>query len=209
MDIVNQIHREIEAISYGIFGVHVVENVGPEADIARLLPTKIAHENVELNDIQSVGQYLIPYRIKMNKKLGRASINRLSGMLVGTVYELLKDDNERWENHFSHRPEMQFLRYIRNGFFHGNQFDFKHGSPDNAKWRGWEITSDMEGDLVFTELKDIAVPSPDEVSPDEVRRFNPELEEGFMEAGDAFALVNDVKEIVEEELNSLLHVFDL
>lgn len=80
MDVVKQIRREREAISYGIFGVHVVENVGPEADMARLLPTKIAHEHVEENDIQTVGRYILPYRFEGHKKLGRASVNRLSGM---------------------------------------------------------------------------------------------------------------------------------
>lgn len=199
MDLIKQIRREKEAISYGIFGVHVVENVGQEADLSRLLPTKIAHENVEVHDVQSVGSNILPYRLKMNRKLGRATANRLSGMLVGTIYEILSDDNTVWEQHFSQLAEMQFLRWIRNGFFHGNRFNFDY-APDNAAWRGWEISTDMQGDLVFTELHDISVPSFDEVPEGEMRNFKPELKEGFLESGDAFALVNDVIEIVEDEL---------
>lgn len=201
MDVIKQIEREREAISYGIFGIHVVENVGPEADLARLLPTKIAHEHVELHDVQTVGQYLLPYRIKMNRKMGRVSINRLSGMLVGTVRELLReDDSMHWRGNLAEHSEIKFLKWVRNGIFHGNRFSFSHDTPDNAKWRGWEITTNMEGERVFTELHDVSVPSREEVAIEEERHFQPELKEGFMESGDAFALIDDVVETAKEEL---------
>lgn len=197
-DLVKQIRREREAVSYGIYGVHTVESVGKEADPARLLYTNIAHEHVDVRDPQSVGAFIIPYELQWNDQLGRAAVNRLAGMLIGSVYELLSEDKDRWEREFSHAPEMQFLRWIRNGIYHGNRFVLDDYDPGSAEWRGWEITMDMEGDVVFTELKDMSFPSRDAVPIDESRRAKAELEDGFMEAGDAYALIDDVVQIIED-----------
>lgn len=115
--------------------------------------------------------------------------------------ELLREDySDRWRGDLGEYSEIKFLKWVRNGFFHGNRFNFDY-QPGDAEWRGWEITEDLKGYLVFTELYDISIPPVDEVSVEDSRRFRPELKEGFMEDGDAFALVDDIIEIAEEELS--------
>ncbi|WP_147302020.1 hypothetical protein [Haloferax sp. Atlit-4N] len=200
MNLVERIETEREAISYAIYGIHVVEKVGPKADLARLLDTNIANKNTEGKDIQTVGGHILLYKLKSNRKLTRAASGRLAGSLLGVVCELLKDDNETWEQKFSHIPEMIFLRHVRNGVFHGNRFNF-HNAPINAVWRGNELTEDMDGELVFPELRGYNI-SHEPLGPAERRHADPKIVEGYMATGDAFALVADIIEIVKREIGS-------
>lgn len=122
----------------------------------------------------------------------------LSRFLGGSVCELLrKQDSYELIDAVQDDSEVRFLRWVRNGFFHGNEFHFDY-EPKNAKCRGHEITRRLEGQPVFTTIKGEWWPGTSEggVEPDTKARV--ELEEGYMEAGDAYALVSDVEETVTE-----------
>lgn len=78
-------------------------------------------------------------------------------IFLGHCYSLLEDDG-RMEQ-FRTNPEVQFLKHVRNGCFHGNRFNIvdpvtKGKVWREAKWRGREITLANNGNRVLRDSLD-------------------------------------------------------
>ena len=76
-------------------------------------------------------------------------------MLVGGVFETLRENAYiKWAGET--RPAAEFLRHVRNGSFHGNSFDFRHGEPKrHAEWNGIVITKALQDTPVFFDFLDL------------------------------------------------------
>lgn len=174
-------HRQ--AFAFGIAGIHTLYNAGSDAgELLKPLETEIEDDSVQ------VGWYLP--RPTMNQQLERVTENLLAAQLVVAVGDIVENETDLgWAD--SDLSEVRFLRLIRNGAAHDNRLMFTDDDPRSpVVWNGFEITEDMEGDVIFTQMKYPMVYSE-----------RAELVEGFFEAGDGLSMVNDIIEIVEERVS--------
>jgi len=104
--------------------------------------------------------------------------------LVVGVVDVVDTHFDRWEDH--PEPTIRFLRVIRNGAGHDNRVLYTGDDPrPNTEWRGVKLTNNLEGAVIFTDV--------------ERRMWGTEsvdMEEGFIEAGDALVLTTDVLKIL-------------
>lgn len=172
------IRRHRQAFAYGVEGVHTLFNTGIEGGN----PMKPLRTNIA-NDLIHSTFHLT--RAKLNSQLEQATTNRLGMQLVVGAGDAMKQLVDDWKN--DPRPEIQFLRQIRNGAAHDNRLEFKSVKDPrpNTRWRGSDITEDMEGNIVFTDIRDRIWGSE-----------MVEMEEGILEAGDALALTTDLLKLL-------------
>lgn len=180
-----RLKKQRQAFAYGIHGVDTLFNTGMDgANPLKQLRTQITDETVR------VGWHLP--RVKMNRNLERTTVNMLAAQLVIVAGDAIeKNSSVAWRDNSI--PDIQFLRQIRNGAAHNNRLEFKRDSDpvSPTAWEGYEITESMEGELIFT------IPKYPLVYSESV-----EMNEGFFGAGDAFALVSDVIEMLESRMNT-------
>jgi hypothetical protein len=75
--------------------------------------------------------------------------------LVGTAWELLA--GRKVVSIHDDRPNVQFLRHVRNGAIHGNRIQLGRKEPVNpARWRNVEIVKAIQGKRVFFEFLNYA-----------------------------------------------------
>lgn len=172
------IRRHRQAFAYGVEGVHALFNTGVDGGN----PMKPLRTNIVKDLVHS--SFFLP-RAKMNTQLEQATTNRLGMQLVVGTGDAIKQHLDNWRD--NPNPEIQFLRQIRNSAAHDNRLDFrgdKDPRPD-TRWREFDITEDMEGEVVFTDMSD--------------RMWGSEsvkMEQGFLEAGDALALTTDILKLL-------------
>ena len=66
----------------------------------------------------------------------------LVGAEIAMLYDIANDNGLRDKG----KPEMEFLRHIRNAVSHGNKFKFENDEPRRpAKFRQFEITKGLDG----------------------------------------------------------------
>lgn len=166
-----QIAHEIILFGQAITGLYsIYENGTGSIDPATDLRTNIFPDRVPL------GGLISPESPEMNDKLLRALSNELGGRLLVSVWDVIQGTP------IDDKPEGRFLRHVRNGLAHDNKFEFKSGPPENAVWRGHQLTkSEHEGEFVMTTV---------EATSYFVKDAN--LVEGYLEAGDAKELASDV-----------------
>lgn len=183
--IIYQLKKTRQAFAFGVESIHTLYNAGLDAGD----PLKTLRANIE-DDPVPTGLYLP--RAKMNRQLEQATENLLAAQLVVAVGDIVKNRSSfKWVG--SDVPEVQFLRQIRNGAAHDNRLEFRRADDpvDPTRWNGFELTEDMDGRVIFTEMRYPMVYSE-----------SGELIEGFFEAGDAFSLVDDIIQLVEEDVGA-------
>lgn len=182
-----RIIKERQSFAFGIYCVQLaVRSGGLDTEVAtQLLDTTVAH------DPQIVGQSL-PMDIKGNTPFQQGTVNHLAGAFLVMVTEIaMGNDAEVWEKYFTKNPMMEFLKHVRHGVAHGNEFDFKHGIKHPAVWRGLELTEEgMKGSRVFSEIAD-----------ESYYKKDTEIEKGLLEAGDAFALADGVIQLIDARID--------
>lgn len=178
----NRIVKERQAFAFGIYCVQYSVRSGDlDIEVAtRLLDTNIAP------DPQIVGQSL-PMDIRGNDPFRRGTVNHLAASLLVMVTDIVVGtDGEIWGKYFTKNPMMEFLKHVRNGVAHGNSFDFRRGIKYPAVWYGIELTEEeMGGTRVFSEITE-----------ESYHKEYTTIEEGLLEAGDAFALVEGVNKLI-------------
>ena len=194
MALLTELEKERRTFAYALVGTRGLWGQGFEAmgiNTTRYLPSNQAEKVAYPVDI------LASTRYKMNE-IERASVNRLAAHMVGSAKEILRED-PIW--HRIHQyPEVQFAKHVRNGVFHGNSFQLGGENPSKrAKWSGIEITTDKEGETVFTDVEGDIWTTGGEV----------ELKHGLLECGDLLQLMNDLLDITEEAINRSDHHSDV
>lgn len=186
------IQKHRQAFAFGVEGVHTLFNAGIEAgEPMKPLRTSITDELVHVS-------FLVP-RAKMNTQLEQAATNRLAMQLLVGTGDAVKQYVDTWADHPA--PEIRFLRLIRNGAAHDNRLYYTETDPrPDTAWRGVELTEEMEGDVIFTDISDLIWGA----------EFV-DMDEGFMQAGDALALTTDILErlLPESETYDAGNVFGL
>jgi hypothetical protein len=185
MDVLEQLKREKYALNYAIVGIQGVWSQGYDAMGIEF------KENLDSNIMERVGYPLDVFmntRFKMSK-LGLPVKNRMAFQAVGSAKEIINSDDQLWGA--LHRdPTIRVLKHVRDGVFHGNEFTFEGKEPRfDAEWQGFEITEDLEGENVYTDVEGDL----------DQRDQNLRLTNGVMEYGDAFALLDSVISIVERK----------
>jgi hypothetical protein len=194
-----QINTELTATRYALQSIEdAVENSNKNSSYS-VVEYLIASPSID-GFLDSTGAQKI-YSGKMdNFAVRRGAANRISAMLIGTVYEILtQEDCKYWNKHSLYEiPEMVFLQQVRHGVFHGNKF--KLDSYDGgAKWKGVEITEQMENSIVFTEIAwDDSLFIPDHELPEGYGHSVEVVNEGLLEAGDGLALTQTAIDILGE-----------
>lgn len=135
-----------------------------------------------------------------NYAVKRGAANRVSAMLVGTTYEIItQEECKYWNKYLLHEiPEMVFLQQVRHGVFHGNEFVLD-SYDGGAKWNGVEITNEMQGHTVFSEIdwdNSRFIPDPD--LPEGHGHSTEVVNEGLLEAGDGLALAQTAIDILDK-----------
>lgn len=175
---IRDILRHRQTFAYGVEGMHTLIEAGIDAGG----PLKPLHTNIAGDVVHS--SYILP-QVESNTQLEQATKNRLGMQLVVGVGDSVKSQADSWPD--NPEPEIQFLRQIRNGAAHNNRLRFRSKADPrpNTEWKGFAITEDMEGDVIFTDVSDRAWES----------EFI-EIEKGFLEAGDALQLTTDILELL-------------
>ncbi len=173
---IHQVARDLTVFGNAVIGIYTVFYDGskiedPSAD----LPTKLYEDPVPVAALGSAETK------RGNDQLRRALVNELSAWLAVSVRDRVKGSEIVAE------PEYRFLKHVRNGIAHGNEFYFEHDISETI-WEGNEITDDLCGDQV--------IGSVDSSSP-----FLAEANwtEGFLEAGDIWELCKDIMALLDEK----------
>jgi len=193
-----RIETELTATSYGLRCIEIAFGVEESTNANSFVRTNIA-SNYEPTFIEFPYDNIYTGRMD-NYAVARGAANRIAGMLIGTIYEVLTQDDQKYWNRYSlyDFEELQFLRWIRHGVFHSNRFkldDYDGG----AEWRGIEITQDMEDEVVFTEVdweNKRYIPNAD--LPRGYYNYEEDINEGFLEAGDGMVLAQTVLRVLDE-----------
>ncbi len=199
-ELIDRMNRELEATTYALRSIEIAVVHGGYADTDSVVRTNIADNEFQLRDWRNLGDRFVSRELEWNYPTARGAANRMSAMLVGTVCEIL-DPQEGlvWDQKNLHdHAEMQFLRRVRNGVFHGNRFGFRNYNGSGAAWRGCELTMEMKNKPVFTEIEGnrLYLAGPESRNDFDVGR---DINEGLLEAGDGLALVDDIIDILIEE----------
>lgn len=195
VELIDRIERELEATIYALQSIELALSSERNTGTDSIVETNLS--NGALRDWQHLGNSLVESQLELNYPIARGAANRMSAMLVGTVCEILDpQEGVIWNQKTLYDyEEMQFLRWVRNGVFHGNRFVFDSYDGSGAVWRGCELTLDMQGDVVFTEIEGIRLTSAPPESPNDLSATR-DINEGLLEAGDGLELVSDITDIL-------------
>ena len=179
MEAATEIAREIELFGNAVTAVYTTSNQGSSIDSNTQLPTNLYEDPVPLAGILSAET------TESNEAMRRALTNELAGKLAISVWEIVKHT----EHDHCGNPEIKFLKHVRNGVAHNNEFSFKsrehYNNHSPAEWNENEITFDMEEIPVLTtfERSSYFVKEADII-------------EGYLEGGDIKELCQDILTIV-------------
>lgn len=76
----------------------------------------------------------------------------LAYMLMNAAYEAVRGHfgKSKWFQLRMSHPELEFFRHVRHAASHGGAWTFESGEPKRAaKWRGREITSQLQGKPIW------------------------------------------------------------
>jgi len=130
----------------------------------------------DLNLQSSVGEAIRPNINALMSKAsvdGEAMIRFMMRTAVGSVLILAWELTTQYHNR---TPIWEFLRHCRNAAAHSGRFTLRKNEPTKlAKWRDLEITKELNDEMLFRTDED----------------------EGFLQPGDVFYLLEDLDEFVE------------
>lgn len=187
-----RIKTELTATSYGIHCINIAFGMDEGESEISFADTNIASE-YRPTLIEYPFEELYTGRME-NYSVARGTANQIAAMLVGTVYEILTQDDQKYWNKYNlyDCEEIAFLQWVRHGVFHSNRFVLDR-YEGGAKWNGVEITPDMEGQVVFTEVDwENKRFVPDPKLPEGHGYSEEDTNQGLLEAGDGLMLTQDV-----------------
>jgi hypothetical protein len=164
-----------QAFAHGILSSRAMLDYGIEGgDPMEPLPTNIESELVHL------GWYLP--KVEQNYDLHKATRNMLARQLIVAVGDAVKRHGTLgWDD--SEYPIVLFLRHVRNAAAHDNKIGYEGDDDPAPEWNGCVLTVDDDGRRVFTEVGAM------------VYDERADVEGGFLKAGDALSLANDIQDL--------------